>query len=284
MLRHVPASSLIVKPAPVFDGKELAKLVYDIAENGVRRPFLVDADLRVLGRDLEAGACRLLDLREVPVRIVDVEALANGAKIEAELSPTESIAIGRLVEDHVRPLAAAQSAAGRLKGVASRSGKAVDHVVDGDRVIVREVAGAALGMSGTTYSRLRDLVVAAEEDPKNFGDMPGLLESMSIAGAHAVLRRRQRELNPPAEPAPERKAKNSTVKIMPGRGPAQMVQNTLYSLMAAANLLDTLEATGLPPGQVESWADDLGDVCRSLTRFRNRLIDVTKESNGQQGA
>lgn len=284
MLRHVPAASLSVKPAPVFDGKQLAKLVYDIAERGVERPFLVDADLHVLGRELEAGACRLLDLAKVPVLVVDVEALAKGARIEGEVSPTEAIAIGRLIEEHVRPIAAAQSAAGRLKGLASRSGQVVEHVADGDRVIVREVAAAALNMSGTTYSRLRDLVVAAEEDPKNFGDVPQLLESMSIAGAHAVLRRRQRELNPPTEPAPERKAKNSNVKIMAGRGPAQMVQNTLYSLMAAANLLDTLEATGLPPGQVESWADDLGDVCKSLTRFRHRLIDVTKESNGQQGA
>jgi hypothetical protein len=280
MLRHVPAASLIVKPAPVFDGKQLAKLVYDIAERGVERPFLVDADMNVLGRELEAGACRLLDLARVPVLVVDVEALSKGAKVEGDLSPTEAIAIGRLIEEHVRPIAAAQAAAGRLKGVASRAGREVDYVVDGDRVIVREVAAAALNMSGTTYSRLRDMVVAAEEDPEHFGDVLKLLDAMSISGAHAVLRRRQRELNPP-EPVPERKAKNSTVKIMAGRGPAQMVQNTLYSLMAAANLLDTLEATGLPPESIESWADDLGDVCRSLTKFRNRLMDVTKESNGQ---
>ena len=260
-------------------------MVYDIAESGVARPFLVDADLRVLGRELEAGACRLLDLAQVPVLVVDVEALSKGAKVEVEVSPTEAVAIGKLIEEHVRPLAAAQSAAGRLKGVRSRTGQAVEHVPDGGHIIVREVVAAALGMSGTTYSRLRDLIVAAEEDPKNFGDVPKLLDTMSIAGAHAVLRRRQRELRPPAaEPVPERKAKNSTVKIMAGRGPAQMVQSTLYSLTAAANLLDAMEATGLPPEQVGSWAEDLGDVCRSLTRFRNRLIDVTKESNGQQGA
>ena len=282
MFRLVPAASLKVTPAPVFDGHHLARLVYEIAEKGVERPFLVNRELVVLCRGQEAGACRLLDLPEVPVYVLDVEALAQGGKIEHELRPAEAILVGRLIEEHVRPLAAKHSAEGRAKGQVARHGHEIERLEENERVVVRNRASAALRMSVTTYSRARDIVVAAEEDPEHYGDLPALMDTTTIAGTHRELRRRQKELNPPVELPPERKARGSLVKVTPGKGPIQMVQNTMYSLLAAADLLENLQPGELPEDMAESWIDDLAEVTRSLGRFRGRLIDLTKEQrNGQ---
>lgn len=283
MLR-LPAASLIVKPSPVYDPKALATMVFELGERGVQRPFLVDTDLTVLCRHFEAGACRLLNMPEVPVCIVDVEALAKGDKLDAEveLTPEEVVLVGDLVEEAVRPLAAKQSAEGRRRGVDNRVGRPAGEPIPVDRrIVVRKVAAESLNMSTSTYSRIRDIVLAAREDPEHFGDMVDLLVRTSPTGAHDELRRRQRQLNPPAPPVEEEPAeppaKVSTVRVVPGKGRVQVVQSTLYSLQAAAGLLDATSAENLPVDLAASWAEDLTEVVRSLGRFRTRLTDLTKE-------
>lgn len=284
MLR-LPAASLIVKPSPVYDPKALAALVFEIGERGVQRPFLVDPDLVVLSRHSEAGACRLLNLPDVPVCIVDVDALAKGDKLDdIEMAAEEVVLVGMMVEEALKPLALQHSADGRRRGIDARVGRAATEPIDKEeRIVVRKQAAASLNLSTTTYSRIRDIVVAAREDPEHYGDMIELLDRTSPAGAHAELRRRQKMLMPPAEESvPERQAKGSTVRITAGKGTVQVVQNTLYSLQAAAGLLDATSVENLPVDLAASWADDLNDVIRALGRFRGRLTELTKEHrNGQ---
>jgi hypothetical protein len=281
MLR-LPAASLIVKPSPVYDPKALAAMVYAIGEHGVERPFLVDPELAVLSRHEEAGACRLLNLPEVPVCIVDVDALAKGDKLDAELNSEEIVLVGTMVEAVLQPIALQHRTEGQRKGHASRAGQAIETMERAEKVVVRKQAAASLGLSTTTYARIRDVVLASREDPEHFGDMVELLERTSPAAAHAELRRRQKQLKPPVEPTPERQAKGSTVRITAGKGPVQVIQSTLYSLQAAAGLLDATTAENLPVDLASSWADDLNDVVRSLGRFRSRLTELTKEHrNGQ---
>ena len=53
--------------------------------------------------------------------------------------------------------------------------------------------GAAVGMSGRTYEKAREVVDAAEEDPETFGDLQRQMdESGKVDAAHKALRKRKK--------------------------------------------------------------------------------------------
>lgn len=295
MIHEVPANSLLMPEAwRATDVRDFAELVLEIAAaRGVGRPILVTPDLLVLNRHEEAAACRMLNLRSVQVDVVDLEGiLADGAGDHGFL-PSEIIAVGRKLEEILKPAADERRAQGRARGGAIRTGKPIDSYPPpvGRRSSVREVVALLFGISVTTYSRAREVVLAAEEDPAQFGEFVKEMDKTeNISGTCDEVRRRlkpiaeaQAQAEQAQEAAPRRKAAGSLFKVMPGRGAMTVVQNTLYALLAAAETFDTLDLSLVTPDLAADWADDLKTVSRSLTKFRSRLTDLAKESvNGQQ--
>ncbi len=56
----------------------------------------------------------------------------------------------------------------------------------------RDKVAAALGVSGKTYEKAKQVVEAAEETPEQFGDLPEVMNDRSVDAAHKELRRRRR--------------------------------------------------------------------------------------------
>lgn len=60
---------------------------------------------------------------------------------------------------------------------AERSGKLPEHTEAGR---TRDKVGAALGISGKTYEKIKQVTVAAEKEPEKFADLPAVMEEKSV--------------------------------------------------------------------------------------------------------
>lgn len=113
----------------------------------------------------------------VPVTVIDIDDMILGERDEnaqrKDFTPSEAVAIGRLVEQRERELAKGrQAVAGPASGKGKKSGSGnLPEAVRGD---TRDRVGAAVGMSGRTYERASAVVRAAERDPEKFGDLPAI--------------------------------------------------------------------------------------------------------------
>lgn len=277
---ELPARSLVMPPSwRATDVKDFAERVLSIAGSGIGRPFLVTTDLVVLHRHEDAAACRMLNLPAVPVEILDMdEMLASGSSVT--FLPSEAVAVGRLLEESLRPLAEVRQREGRARGAAHRSVPPEERPTSvASRASVRELTAAALGMSSSSYARVRDVVLAAEAEPERFGDLVVELDrSNNVSGTHAELRRRQNPVETEDEVlAPPKKAIGSLFKISQGRDPAVVIQNTVYALLAAAETFDQLDVSPISSEIALDWVADLRTVAKSLSKFRSRLADIAKE-------
>lgn len=99
---------------------------------------------------------------------IDVDDLLSAERDEnaerKDFTPTEAVAIGRLIEEQMRP----KVEAFRRENIsAARSG--VKHPRSRD---TREVVAEAVGMGEQKYRYAKAVVDAAEADPEKFGDLP----------------------------------------------------------------------------------------------------------------
>ncbi len=75
-----------------------------------------------------------------------------------------------------------RAAAGKAKGLAAIRG---EEPLAGNlpaRQQTRDVVARAVGLSGSTYERARQVVEAAQEDPARFGDLPAVGHWWDSAG------------------------------------------------------------------------------------------------------
>ena len=115
-----------------------------------------------------------------------------------DLTPTEIVEIGRAIEALEKPKAKERQKAG---GGGTGSGKLPQPVSR-----VRDKVGAALGVSGKTYEKAKQVVEAAEAEPEKFGDLPAKMDAESVHAAHEELKQRQdpeTKPEPDVAPAPE---------------------------------------------------------------------------------
>lgn len=88
-------------------------------------------------------------------------------EVREDFTPSEAVAIGRLIEVEHRKKIAEQESARKSMGpktpVNDRGAEPAGET--------REVVGAAVGMSGTTYRKARSVIEAAGSDPQKFGDL-----------------------------------------------------------------------------------------------------------------
>lgn len=260
---------------------DLRSLADSILANGLLHPIVVTADGTLVAGQRRMEACRLLGWREVPVTVVDVDDLLLAERDEnqerKDFTPTEAVAIGRLIEERERPKAQERAEQGRLAGAAIRHGDLdAGSAPRSDRAPVRSLAAAAVGMGHTRYDQAKNVVQAAEADPERFGD---LLEQMdetgNVQGAYRELSRRQILSADNVRALPVQ----GNGRKVPSKPTAELVTNAVTSVAVAAEHLARVDVDALPIDRLEEWDRSLTAAAKALRKFQAQLRRGTHGGN-----
>ncbi len=173
------------------DMGNLQSLADSMKEHGLLHPIVITPDKRLLCGQRRLEAARLLGWKEIRFTEVSVANLLKAERdenvIRKDLTPTEKVAIGRLLEEREKPKAAQRS--GGRPGKGDKTAGETPEVPKGN---VRDIVGKAVGMGGTKYQQAKAVVAAAEENQEKDGDLPEMMdETGSVRGAHQEMKRRQ---------------------------------------------------------------------------------------------
>jgi ParB/RepB/Spo0J family partition protein len=242
---------------------DLKGLADSIRDRGLLQPVVVDQ-----GNNLIAGFRRIeaakwfLGWKEIPVRVVDTDDLLSAERdentVRKDFTPTEAVAIGRLIEEQEKPKAAEAHRIGLVRATAIRTGRVDELPTNQKTGGVREIAAKAVGMSPRTYDRAKDVVEAAEADPETYGDVAEQMDSTgNVHGAHNELKRR--ELGRPKSKV-QPKGKKPAGRIVKGEAgkAAPVYEQGLADAMA--------------------WLRKYGHV-RMFAPIRDAILEVNKSMN-----
>jgi len=204
------------------DMGDLSELIESIRAVGLLQPIIVGRSVDMQHYPLIAGERRLravqaLGWKTIPayhaLDLKDAAALLRAEHDEntcrKDFTPTEAVAIGEALEEMERPKAQARLTAG-VNQHTEPSGK----LPEGSRGDTRDKVAAAVGMSGKTYEKAKQVVEAAKEDPQQFGDLPEVMdESGSVHKAHVEMKRRQNGKAEDTEPQTNGEIKSRGVGI-----------------------------------------------------------------------
>jgi hypothetical protein len=160
--------SVIVGERHRVDLGDIDSLAKSIEEIGLLHPIVVTPEQRLIAGQRRIEAFRKLGRERIPVTVVDMEEVIRGEWAEnAErkpFTPSEAVAIGRLIEESESAKARAREHAGH-----NQHSEPSEKIPEGSKGDTRDIVGAAVGMSGATYSAAKRVVTAAEDDPEIFG-------------------------------------------------------------------------------------------------------------------
>jgi ParB family chromosome partitioning protein len=160
------------------DMGDLDALADSIRAVGLLQPVVVTARKKLIAGERRLRAVAKLGWEAVPAYVVD--GLADAAALlraerdentcRKEFTPSEAVAIGKALEDLERA-----QAQGRQQGSRAKKGQQVGAAQGGGNFPppapgkTRDRVGEAVGMSGKTYEKAKEVVWAAEQDPEQFG-------------------------------------------------------------------------------------------------------------------
>jgi ParB-like chromosome segregation protein Spo0J len=162
---------------------DVRPLAESIAEKTLFHPVVVSADRHLVAGWRRIEAHKLLGRTEVPATVVDLEEIIHGELHEnclrKKFLPSEIIGITRAIE----PLERGQA----RERQGSRSDLQHSAIVAGSQGDTRKKIARYVGMGYTTIARAEAVVVAAEQEPEEYGH---LVEQMDQRGnvAAAFLR------------------------------------------------------------------------------------------------
>jgi N6-adenosine-specific RNA methylase IME4 len=205
---------------------DLDGLAGSIGAVGMLHPVVITPARRLIAGRRRLEAVRRLGWSRVPARVVDLDDIVLGEDAEnrfrKDLTPTEAVAIGRALEEREREQALRRQEATRAKEgekVGARpdhettvrntngccepgsegGGKIPPPTANGEAGKTRDKVAAAVGMSGRTYDKAKAVVVASEEQPELFGDLPQQMDTTGkVDPAYQELR--ARAASPPGQP------------------------------------------------------------------------------------
>lgn len=192
---EVPIDRIAICDRHRCDLGDVDALAESIRVVGLLHPVVLTPDHRLIAGLRRLEACKKLGMKKVPSRVVDTADLLRAERdenaVRKDFTPSEAVAIGRLIEERER------EAAKERMVIAHSSG----NLPEQERGETRERVGKALGMSGRTYEKAREVVEAAEQDPDAYGDLQERMDRTgSVHPAYKELRRRQKEKRKQAVP------------------------------------------------------------------------------------
>lgn len=184
-------------------------LEVSINQVGLLHPLVVNSRRELVAGFRRLQAVRNLGWETVPCHIVERldDALA-ALKAEMQentcrenMTPADIVEIGKRIEALEKPeakrrqrqggKAGAEQTNAQLgrKGAETGGGNLPQPVEHGK---TRDKVAGALGVSGRTYEKAKQVKDAAEKDPQAFGDLLTIMEEKSISAAHKELKKRQK--------------------------------------------------------------------------------------------
>lgn len=191
----IAINEIIIGERARKDMGDLNSLAESIKQHGLLHPVVITSDMRLVAGHRRMEAAKLLGWDQIPVTVVDVADLLSAERdenqIRKDFTPTEAVAIGRMIEEKVKAEASERK---REKISAARRGDAVDSTPSED---TRVIVGKAVGMSGFKYEQAKKIIEAAESEPEKFGDLPEKMDQTgNVNGAFEEMKRRKEGLPP----------------------------------------------------------------------------------------
>jgi N6-adenosine-specific RNA methylase IME4/ParB-like chromosome segregation protein Spo0J len=186
------------------DMGDLDGLAASVAELGLLQPIVVRPDGLLIAGERRFLVAQQLGWSEIPVNVVDLEAVARGEYAEntyrKDFTLSESVAIKRALEPIEKAAARQRMLAGKPSGKFPK-GRALDHVA--------KVAGR----DRRTLERAEAIVDAAEAEPERFGKLLAAMDRTGrVNGVFKSLKALKQAERIRAEPPP-----------LPGRGPYRVI-------------------------------------------------------------
>lgn len=254
------------------DMGDLRGLAASITRHGLLHPVVVKKDGTLVAGHRRIEAARLLGLDDLAATVIDVDDLLSAERDEnterKDWTPTEAVAIGRLIEDQHRPKIEATRSEMARKGSALRDSRRAGIPMSKEQAgppalgSVRSAAAQAVGMSEATYHRAKTVVAAAEAEPEKFGDLPARMdESGNVAGAHRDLENRRKGTN--GRHAIHYKKRTPKTDDM-----IQRAVNALEGIRAGLEEIKPEEANAK---EAPAWAASIEESAGALRKFARRL-------------
>ena len=166
------------------DMGDIATLARSMDEIGLLHPVVVRPDSTLIAGERRIRAAQMLGWKEIPSRVVDLDAVARGEHDENALrkdfTPSEAVAIGRALEPMEREAAKERM----IDAHSSESFSGLDKGNALDRV------ASTVGMSRPTFVKAQEIVEAAEREPERYAP---LVEQMDRTGnVHGAFKELQR--------------------------------------------------------------------------------------------
>lgn len=177
-------TEIVVRDRIRADCGDVSSLAESMRRLGMLQPIVVNGRNELVAGGRRLTAAKSLGWKEVPVCVADnlgTASLALAAERDENterqpLKPSELVALGKRLEDLLRPEAEARKAATLKQNAGEgRSGKLPERESAGD---TRDKVAAALNVSGKTYEKAKAVVDAAKADP----ELKPVVEEMDRTG------------------------------------------------------------------------------------------------------
>ena len=242
---------------------DLTDLIAWIDDVGLLHPIVVTDSFELVAGQRRLEAVRQLGHLEIDARILPLSpsemlrAEFDENAVRMDFRPSEAVALGRRLEEEAAKQAAERrnQAEGRPQGSKVSSGD-----LPQQKGATRDIVGKAVGMGGSTYQHAKQVVVAAEEDPEQWGH---LVEEMDrtgqVASAYRQIKQPIPSVPPPTPPGPR-------PNQQPHAPAVEIVQNVSNGFHAAVAALNKVSLNGASNEEVAGWIGDLEDPLRLVRK------------------
>ena len=166
--RNMSISEIRIGPRHRKELGDVAGLAASIEAVGLLHPIVLTPRKNLIAGQRRLAAVRSLGWREVPVRVVDIEAIVYGEREEntarKDFVPSEAVAVRNACIELERKKAKERQA--QAGGTAP--GKLPEAVTTGDS---RDRSSRGTGYAARTLDKAAEIVEAAEVEPKRFGKL-----------------------------------------------------------------------------------------------------------------
>jgi ParB family chromosome partitioning protein len=255
---------------------DISTLAESIKRHGLLHPIVITGT----DKTLVAGYRRLraalaLGWEEIPVNEIEIEDLLSAERDENEirkdLTPTEKVDIGRLIEAQEKPKAKERI---RKGAAASHENRGYFHLNEPESTAIEGVGGGkgdvvgivskAVDMGRNTYRRAKAVVEAAESNPEKFGDLPQAMDDTgNIYGAFSEMKRRQG--NGGRHPI------NAKTRHMKAEPAIENAISILDGVLIALAPLDDKMFVGIDDTRRGDYGKQFISFARKISKFGRRL-------------
>ena len=185
---------------------DIGTLAGSIKDLGLLQPIGITAAGELIFGRRRLEAYRQLGRKKIPARILDLDdtdrllAEHDENTERKDFTPTEAVAIGRAIEQRLRPVAEQRMKSGTgADGKAGGRGRKNDAKPCaklaqglGDVGKTADKAARAAGMSRATYEKAKAVIEASEADPQSYGDLAQQMdETNNVDRAYREMKSRK---------------------------------------------------------------------------------------------